>query len=177
MNKVAWDKGIDYETAYALLVRKLKGASKKTSKCYAGIFLIQLRNGSRISEAVRCFKQYLINGGLEQRVRVSKKKTVEERLMVIPLELEECEIKRLCVDLLSVDDRKLINRLKTYASRNLKINTHSLRYSFITYLLKRGVNPAVVSKIIKHSRLDQLLTYVQTKYGEELLKKLDYIAG
>lgn len=95
--------------------------------------------------------------------------------MIIPGELEEYGMRRLCIDLLNVDDKKLINRLKTYSSRSLGINTHSLRYSFITYLLRKGVNPAVVSKIIKHSRLDQLLTYVQTKYGEELLRKLDYL--
>lgn len=172
---MGWDKGVDYETAYTILIRKLRGANRRTTKCYVSILLIQLRNGSRISESVRCFKQYLLNGSLEQRVRVSKKKTYEERLMIIPGELEEYGMRRLCIDLLNVDDKKLINRLKTYSSRSLGINTHSLRYSFITYLLRKGVNPAVVSKIIKHSRLDQLLTYVQTKYGEELLRKLDYL--
>jgi site-specific recombinase XerD len=54
----------------------------------------------------------------------------------------------------------------------LNINTHSLRYAYITYLLRQNVNPAIVSKIIKHSRLDTLLHYVQEKVGESVLREM-----
>jgi len=170
-----WDKEIDYETFYGILLRRLKKKKEKKTLCYDSILLIQLRNGCRISEAVRSFKQYLASGALEIKTRVSKKKKNEERLIIIPLELEENKVKKICGELLEVDDKTLTNRVKVYILREYRINTHSLRYAFITYLLRNGVNPAIVSKIIKHSKLDQLLTYVQEKTGEELLRKLDLL--
>lgn len=172
-----WDKEIDYETIYGILLRRIIRKKKREKKtlCYDSILLIQLRNGCRISEAVRSFKYYLTTGKLEIKTRVSKKKKPEERLIIIPRELEENNVRKMCGELIDIDDKTLTNRVKVYSIREYKINTHSLRYSFITYLLRQGVNPAIVSKIIKHSKLDQLLTYVQEKTGEELLRKLDLL--
>ncbi|MEM4620564.1 MAG: hypothetical protein QW607_10170 [Desulfurococcaceae archaeon] len=165
-----WDRGLDYETIYIFLLRKMKNKTlKQRIRCYIQILLIQLRNGSRISEAVRCYKQFLTTGERELNIEVSKKKKKETRLMIIPPEIEVDET---CYELLHIDDKKLINRIKTYASQKLKINTHSLRYAFITYLLRNGVNPAIVSKIIKHSKLDFILTYTQEKLAQEILKHL-----
>jgi len=133
--------------------------------------LIQLRNGSRISEAVRCYKEFLLTKSREIRVRVSKKKREDYRLMIVPPEIE-IDLNNVCYDLLEVDDKMLVNRIKSYASQRLKINTHSLRYAFITYLLRQGINPAIISKITRHSRLDHILTYTQEKVGEEVLRKM-----
>lgn len=160
-----WDKGVDYSTMYNLIVRHLKKTHLRKHKCYDSILLIQLRNGSRVSEAVRAYMEYLKTKKTEVEVLVSKKKKAEKRLMIIP------EV-ALCEELLLVDERKLVDRVKHYCINTYKINTHSLRYAFITYLLKQGVNPAIISKITKHSKLDFILTYTQEKISEEVLRNM-----
>jgi integrase len=168
---VTWDKGLDYETAYSVLLRKIHSAKNtKTRLCYFIIALIQLRNGSRISEAIRAFKEWVRTNRTELHVRVSKKKKPEERLMIIPSEITQYRL--LCVDLLDIDDKVLRNRVRAVLHYYFKWNTHSLRYAFITYLLRNNVNPAIVSKLVKHSRLDTLLKYVQEKEAERVLREI-----
>jgi site-specific recombinase XerD len=132
--------------------------------------LIQLRNGSRISEAIRAFKEWVRSNKTELYVNVSKKKREEPRLMIIPNEIAHYRL--YCVDLLDVDDKVLRERVRATLYYYLKLNTHSLRYAFITYLLKNNVNVAVVSKLIKHSKLDTLLHYVQVKEAEKVLREM-----
>jgi len=161
---------VDFETAYSMLLRKINSARSNKTKCYFIIALIQLRNGSRISEAIRAFKDWVKTSKTELYVPVSKKKKLEERLMIIPSEITNYRL--YCVDLLDVNDKVLRNRVLATLYYYFKINTHSLRYAFITYLLRNNVNPAIVSKIIKHSKLDTLLHYVQVKESEKILREL-----
>ena len=165
-----WDKGIDFLYAYGLLTRELK-KNKRVGVCHTAILLIQLRNGARISEAVRAFKAFILNGSRELEVNVSKKRKPEMRLMVIPTELTD-EIRVRCAHLASVDDRTLKLRTANWCRRFLRLNTHSLRYAFVTHMLRSGVNPAVVAKILRHSDLSQILTYTQVKEAENVLKSL-----
>ena len=165
-----WDKGLDYETTYTRLIRKINSVKRDTTRCYLIIALIQLRNGARISEAIRAFKEWIKSNKTELYVRVSKKKRDELRLMVIPEEVLQYRLQ--CVDLLSLNDKVLRERVRATLHYYFKINTHSLRYAFITYLLKSGVNPALVGKVIRHSRLDTLMHYVQVKEADSLLRKM-----
>ena len=126
--------------------------------------MIQLRNGARASEALRAYDIWRQTGEAVLNVPVSKKKKEELRLMVIP---EEVRGLRECVDV-----EVSYNTYRTLIYKKLGINTHSLRYSFITHLLKMGVNPAIVAKITKHSRLDFILTYTQEKVAEDILLNL-----
>lgn len=171
-----WDKGVDYESVYSLLVKSIRKKKERkdrrlVSLCYDFILLLQLRNGLRISEAVRAFKQYILTRKNELEVTVSKKKNQVKRLVVVP-DIPDIDINSLCIDLVNVDDDVLVNRIKSYASGMLKINTHSLRYSFITYLLRKGVNPSIVAKITKHSKLDFILNYTQEKTAEDILRNM-----
>jgi site-specific recombinase XerD len=166
----SWDKGVDYESAYSRILRKIERVKSKTTKCYLIIALIQLRNGSRISEAVRAFKEWIRTNKTEIYVRVSKKKREETRLMIIPSEIAHYRLQ--CVDMLDIDNKVLRNRVLATLYYYFKINTHSLRYAFITHLLRNNVNPAIVSKIIKHSKLETLLHYVQVKESERVLRDL-----
>ena len=170
MSGKSWDKGIDYELAYSRLLRKIDTVKNNTTKCYLMISLIQLRNGSRISEAIRAFKEWIKTSKTEIYVKVSKKKHDELRLMIIPYEISNMRL--YCVDIVDVDDRVLRERVRSVLRYYFKWNTHSLRYAFITYLLKTLVNPAVVSKIIRHSKLDTLLHYVQEREAERVLKNM-----
>ena len=167
---MGWDKGLDFESTYSKIARHMAKA-KVPGKCYDAILLIQLRNGSRVSEAVRAFKQFLAMKSLELEVLVSKKRGKREtRLMIIPQEL--LSFVSPCYDLKDVDEKVLVNRVKFHCIHTYNFNTHSLRYAFITYLLRLGVNPSIIAKITKHSRLDFILTYTQEKTAEDILKKL-----
>jgi site-specific recombinase XerD len=165
-----WDKGVDYELAYSRILRKIDSVKRETTRCYLIIALIQLRNGSRISEAIRAFKEWVKSNRTELYVRVSKKKREETRLMIIPSEVAHYRLQ--CVDLIGVSDKALRNRVLATLHYYFKWNTHSLRYAFITYLLRNNVNPAIVSKLIRHSRLETLMHYVQVKEAESVLRKI-----
>jgi integrase len=170
VRNVTWDKGLDYETAYSILIRKINSVKSDKTKCYFVIALIQLRNGSRISEAIRAFKEWVKTSKTEIYVKVSKKKLEEYRLMIIPHEIHSLRL--ICTDLLGVSDKKLRNRVLATLYYYFKWNTHSLRYAFITYLLKNNINVAIVSKLIKHSKLDTLLSYVQVREAERVLREI-----
>ena len=167
---MGWDKGLDYETTYSKILKHMVKA-KYPGLCYDAILLTQLRNGSRVSEAVRSFKEFLTTKSIEVSVRVSKRKDSAQRLMVIPRELINTNID-ICKQLLSLNDTTLINRVKDYVKRVYGFNTHSLRYAFVTHLLKQGISPVVVSKITGHKNLGYILTYTQEKVGVEILRNL-----
>ena len=165
-----WDKGIDYEYAYNKILRHLVKA-KYPSLCYDAILLVQLRNGLRISEAIRTFKSYLQSKALELEVELSKKKKPEKRKAIIPMELLSINLAQ-CYELISVDDKTLNKRLRVYCRLTYRFNTHSLRYSFISYLLRQGVNPSIIAKITRHSKLDFILGYTQEKLADDVLKSM-----
>jgi len=58
-----------------------------------------------------------------------------------------------------------------FLSRNYGVNVHSLRYAFISAMVKRGVPLPIVCRITHHSKLDFLLTYTSQRYGEEALEE------
>jgi len=140
------------------------------ARCYDAVLLIQLRNGSRVSEAVRALRRFLEARSVEVEVEVSKKKRRETRLMVIPGEVVAAAAP--CRELLGVEEKALVNRVKSYCRYTYGFNTHSLRYAFITYLLRQGVNPSIVARITRHSRLDYILRYTQEKAAEDALRNL-----
>jgi integrase len=170
---MSWDRGLDYESTYSKILKHMLKA-KYPHMCYDAILLTQLRNGSRVSEAVRGFKEFLTTKSIEVSVRVSKRRDNAVRLMVIPRELINSNNINIdiCKELLIFNDKRLIDRVKHYAKRVYDFNTHSLRYAFVTHLLKQGINPAVVSKITGHKNLGYILTYTQEKAGVEVLRNL-----
>jgi integrase len=62
--------------------------------------------------------------------------------------------------------------VKTYCRRTYEFNTHSLRYAFITHLLRLSHSPSIVAKIMGHSSLDHILHYTEVKVAEEVLAGL-----
>jgi integrase len=168
---MGWDKGVDYESAYAKIVRHMAKA-KAPAKCYDAVLLLQLRNGLRVSEAVRAFKEFLQRRALEVEVRVSKKRRAEVRTVIVPRELIDMAALAECRDMLSLDEAKLVTRVKVYCRRRYGFNTHSLRYAFITFLLRQGIPSSIIAKITRHSRLDYVITYTQEKAAEEVLRRL-----
>jgi hypothetical protein len=61
----SWDRGLDYEYTYSKILRHMQRAKSDVALCYDAILLLQLRNGLRISEAVRAFKHFLRSHSVE----------------------------------------------------------------------------------------------------------------
>jgi len=168
--KRTWDKGISFDYAYQRILSKIRSPGK-SNPCYAMIALIQLTNGSRASEAVRAFQSYLKTREAKLTVKLSKKKSHVERLMIIPESIQRLDISP-CIELADVDEEKLGERYKVWVKRHLGLNSHSLRYAFVTHLITAGLEPTIVAKITGHSKLDFILHYTQQKKAEDILENL-----
>jgi len=162
-----WDACVDYKEAYSQIL----GHLYRTGHPWDVVLLVQLRNGSRIGEAIEAVRQFCETKATAVRVRVEKHKEGDTRLMVLPEELRGKEGKeylaQACLRLAKVKNPK--SAVKVYCKATYGFNTHSLRYAYITYLLSKGVNPSLVAKITGHKNLSYILHYTQLKTAEDIL--------
>jgi Phage integrase family. len=170
MVRRGWDSGLDFEEAY----RRMLGHMLSSGSPYDVVLLIQLRNGSRVGEAVEATMRFCASGQDLVLVRIEKHKDNDLRLMVLPEELRSGEGRQLlseaCAALSALRSPKAA--VKVYCRRTYGFNTHSLRYAFVSYLLKRGVSPSIVAKITGHRSLDHILHYTEMKTAEDILSSL-----
>lgn len=155
-----------------MILAKIKehlGRRAFASYCYACVLLIQLRNGSRVSEAVDAAIKFADQRVSEVYVRVRKRRDGYERLMILPEELKIQDI-AICKEILSKGNPVL--SVKVYAKKILGINTHSLRYARITHMLRNNISISIIAKITGHKKLDHILTYTQIKTAEEALRNI-----
>jgi len=156
-----WDRGVQLQQTIGLLQAKLRDATNP-EYTYLAVLLTQAINGCRVGEAIEAIKKYAETGSHEQRVRVEKRRDEAERLVIIPSDVSK-----------SLDSSALDKaRVKMYAKRKLGINTHSLRYAWITAQAQNNVNPAIIAAITGHKNLNILMHYIQKKQGEEYLRQL-----
>jgi integrase len=169
----SWDYGVDYEAAYRELVKLLKSSdsSKGYAKCYATISLIALRNGARIGEAIETFKEFMSTSKVKIYVRVEKHKKEDYRLVVIPKEIVEEDLTT-CTQLIAKSKDAVRAYVNRWLREKLGINCHSLRYAFITYMLKKGVSPSIIAAITRHKNLNMILKYTERKVAEQELLQL-----
>jgi len=165
--KRGWDACVDYKEAYSQIL----GHLYRTGHPWDVILLIQLRNGSRIGEAIEAAKAFCETKATAVRVRIEKHKGNDTRLMVLPEELRGKEgreyLAQACLRLAKVKNPK--SAVKVYCKATYGFNTHSLRYAYVTYLLSKGVNPSLVAKITGHRNLSYILHYTQLKTAEDIL--------
>jgi len=165
-----WDACLDYREAYS----EILGHLYKTGHPWDVVLLVQLRNGSRIGEAIEAVRQFCETKATAVRVRIEKHKEGDTRLMVLPEELRNKEGRELlakaCLRLEKVKAPRV--DIADYAKKTFGFNTHALRYAFITYLLKRGVSPSIIAKITGHRSLDHILHYTEMKTAEDILSSL-----
>jgi len=94
--------------------------------------------------------------------------------MVLPEELRSGEGRQLlseaCAALSALRNPKAA--VKVYCRRAYGFNTHGLRYAFVSYLLKKGVSPSIVAKVVGHRSLDHILHYTEVRLAEEVLADL-----
>ncbi len=64
-------------------------------------------------------------------------------------------------------------RIYQWLKNNYGINTHSLRYAFITKFAEMNVSPQLIGKMTGHINLNHLITYVQEKSASKYLKDLE----
>jgi Phage integrase family. len=168
--KRGWDSCLDYKEAYSQIL----GHLYRTGHPWDIVLLVQLRNGSRIGEAVEAVKEFCRTKENAVRVRVEKHKSTDSRLMVLPEELRGKEGKeylaKACLRLAKVKNPK--SAIKEYCRATYGFNTHSLRYAFITYMLSKGVSPSFIAKITGHRNLSHILTYTELKTAEDILQNV-----
>lgn len=204
-----FDKGIDYEPTKQRLIedfmKQLKsfrksGYTKRSSKrlIFVMIELIQLRNGSRITEAINAFKLFGERGSTAGKVvvKICKSETPrmkwvlsEDKLtkvrktivskpryreMMFPTQwLPSMDIDGLIAEVIALNPNIKPSLMKTsvckYMQRYHDTNTHSLRYAFINYLIYEQKRPITdVAKFVGHSNVGQLVTYTQKKNSDQI---------
>ena len=187
----SFDKKLDYETIKQEIDNKLsqlfsdlendynEHKVKALSNCT--IALIQLTNGSRISEAIKTTAFFVKNPSRNStHIKISKRKDKVTRVMKLPININPKILSLISVVFKQYDIEdekdlaKLSSKVRTYLYDNFnKINTHSLRYALINYLsIKKQVPLNLVSKIVGHKNLNQLITYTQNHHVDDMLDKL-----
>lgn len=208
-NYQGFDRGIDYLPIKQKLLDefdkqyKIYSKGKNTKRAsrsliYLLIELIQLRNGSRILEAINAFKLFA-EKGIEQRVSVkickseakkkvwklNQEKNIKEEteittklrnrdIMFPKTWFNDCDIYKLIKELYNlheelINDDKLKITICKYMIYNFQCNTHSLRYAFINYMLYKEKRPMTdVAKFVGHKNINQLVTYTQQKNCDQI---------
>ena len=187
----SFDKKLDYEKIKQEIDNKLsqlfsdlkndynEHKVKALSNCT--IALIQLTNGSRISEAIKTTAFFVKNPSKNStHIKISKRKDKVTRVMKLPININTKILSLISVVFKQYDIEdekdlaKLSSKVRTYLYDNFnKINTHSLRYALINYLsIKKQVPLNLVSKIVGHKNLNQLITYTQNHHVDDMLDKL-----
>lgn len=160
---MGWDRDVKFEKAYEKLRELYLATTNKRDKDKLAVLLIQIKNGSRIGEAIEAYKKFVESGERELSVRIEKRRDGEKRKILIPSFIERPE---------EITASLTKQNLWNFAKKIIDSNTHSLRYAFITHMaLREGENPAIVAKIIGHKNLSHLLTYIQKKEAENKLRE------
>src|SRR5208282_1229521 len=153
---------------------------------YLLIAMIQLRNGSRISEACEAFKLFINSNDFEKKVIVKiaksksikyKKDTGEQyttkarfRKMIFPEDWIKMEFTDdIKFYLKNIEFDRLKKRVLDYLLLNFDCNTHSLRYSFINHMLydlKKEMS--LIAKFVGHVDTNQIVRYTQNKNVDKL---------
>ena len=168
--KFGWDMGLDYKQVYNIILRHYKESKKDKHKAYDSILLTQLRNGSRLSEAIMFLRE--ITQDEKSFVRQKEIKALKGsnvRLMVLPEELKKQEVLRL--GYIYRGATKVA--VSIYCKRTYGFNTHSLRYAFISYLAKQGIAPQLIAQITGHKKLDYILHYTSKIHANQILLNLN----
>jgi hypothetical protein len=150
---------------------------------YLTISVIQLVNGSRVTEAINAFKIFLKDKDFNEKVvvKIGKSdslKTTRQgeqfrlkprfRHMKFPTQYVSNKIIKLIDGSDALDEvlkcKSIKIRVCNYLEHNFNCNTHSLRYAFINHLLyDLKVEMTAVAKFVGHVDCGQLVRYSQRK--------------
>jgi len=167
-----WDRNVKWEEMKRRLAAYLREAREKarTAKqkgnernyitwrrrfTYTAILLTQLKNGCRIREAIEAARKFAETGEKIVAVRLEKQKREDYIEIVRPKEIFDSDLELFDLEKAS---RQVLYK---FAREHFGINTHSLRYSFVTRVGERGLSLSVIAKMTGHKNPRYLETYTQ----------------
>ena len=194
-----WDKKLKFEDIEKIFLEEIKHLSSEKELleykhkpaikrvnlqlAYNSILLTQLKNGSRISEAVDGILKFKEDKKREQKIRARKrkkritdKKTGEikivgrdvDRWIIIPTKVK--------FNFLDGLNGKTFEQVRggacLFAFNHHKINTHSLRYAFISWAGRNGKPAQHISKMIRHTNIGQILSYIREDEADDMLREM-----
>jgi len=165
-----WDYSVDFLEAKKTLTsayKQLFDMNLMPYEAYVAVLLIQLVNGARIGEAIRAFKTFVESNQREFQLQAEKHGNM--KFFIIPDIIKNRQSYRI---ILTISDDNLANRIRMFALKYLKCNTHSLRYALVSFLAKNGTDPAIIAKITGHKKLDRIVQYTQLKDAVEIQRRL-----
>ena len=179
-----WDMELDYEQTKIKLINRIKQyrikkplyKRDKIAYTYLLVGLLQLRNGCRIGEAIEGMIRIIESNEKEVKVKVEKRRDNAKRKIILPKEIEECDLKiakEVIESWKEKELRRIANNISVWFLTNLGINTHSLRYAFISHLGKQQVPAQIVASITKHKSINMIMKYTQDKIAEDVLRRLE----
>jgi len=185
---MSWDKRLNFDEWDQRFKKDLRDLSKEreyymlkgkpvpitimTRLLYTSILLTQLENGSRISEAVEAILNFKANSERIQKIRARKRKKLSKGKDVDVLIKIPSAVKKQYLDLDYPFD-KTLNGVKIFAVRYYKINTHSLRYSWIAKMGREGVPTNLISKAIRHTNIQTIENYTAEDEADAI--KMNFI--
>jgi integrase len=168
-----WDRAGDkytFERMLEILRARMEKSKNDKEYTYWAILLVQLINGARIGEAVTAFLEFAKTGKREIRVRVEKQKAENLRLIVIPEVIKYDRAAWLGAE--KIRARKLKYRVIMWLRNKLGLNSHSLRYLFVSYMARKGVSAQEIAKITGHKNLNHILHYTRKIEAEDRLRQV-----
>jgi integrase len=174
-----FDKGLNYSDAHKVFTDEIIELTNQDylnlhelkKLAYLVISLIQLQNGSRISETLNAMKQFIRDLNCKVAViTIAKRKDGFRRKILLPDSVDSQLIERIKPVIYDNTNEELSKKIRMFLTRHYGWNTHSLRYALINYLaIEKKVPVNLVSKLVGHKNMNQLLTYTQNKHVDELL--------
>lgn len=184
---MGWSKQVEYEKLYNAFIRDYKMLKKKdnwTKRDKKRFFylisaLTQLKNGTRASETIDALLKFVKEKKKEVLIQ-TKKKSKELRYVILPAEISFSDLDKVRDLILYFDERdynfiknKFVKNYSKFLTNNYNVNSHTLRYAFITYLSKQGVSAQVIQQITKHSRLEYITYYTNQSLAYNILKNIN----
>ena len=180
----SWDRNLKYEDwekkledeIKALRIEKeyyeLKGLKRSRTSlhlAYNAILLAQLVNGSRISEAVQAVMQFAADKKREQSVDARKRRAHKKaRIFIVPK-----TVKVGFFDVLEGrTEKQITNGVMQFALNHHHINTHSLRYAFVSYQNRKGTPATVTAGILRHSNVGMIEHYSRDQEADEIFRSM-----
>jgi integrase len=178
-----FDKGVDYSHAHKkfsedinqLLGQDYLNVHELKRLAYLVIALTQLQNGSRISETINAMKQFINDYNIKVAIiTIAKRKDGFRRKILRPEMINQEILERIKAEIKNDTIEELSKKIRMFLTRHYGWNTHSLRYALINYLaIEKKVPVNLVSKLVGHKNMNQLLTYTQNKHVDELLVSIN----
>ncbi len=178
-----FDKGVNYSDAHkkfsdgiiTIYSKDYINQHELKRLTYLVISLVQLQNGSRISETIEAVRKFILDPESKVAViRIAKRKDGFKRKMLLPELITKEILERIKPQIKNNTIEELSKKIRMFLTRHYGWNTHSLRYALINYLAIEKKTPInLVSKLVGHKNMNQLLTYTQNKHVDELLLSIN----